>query len=142
LYGLNATLSGVAHVVPTHKEFAGAEAELSFKIIGCAMEVLNQLGHGFHEKPYENALIVEFQLRHLEYQQQRCFPISYKGVWVADFRPDLIVNQAVVVDTKVVDKISDIDRGQMLNYLAISKLRVGLLLNFKRPKLDWVRLVV
>jgi len=116
--------------------------EITHSIIGCAFEVLNELGHGLHEKPYENALTVEFGLQGLVFDQQRRYDVLYKQVPVGEFIPDLIVSNAVVVDTKVVEKITDLERGQMLNYLRITKLKVGLLINFKRPKLEWERIVL
>ncbi|MFI5355794.1 MAG: GxxExxY protein [Opitutales bacterium] len=116
--------------------------ELTHTVIGAAFEVLNGLGHGLHEKPYENALVIELGLRGLAVDQQSRFPVCYKGVQVGEFVPDLIVASAVVVDTKVVDRIADLERGQMLNYLRISKLHVGLIVNFQKPKLEWERLVL
>ncbi len=113
-----------------------------FAIVGSAMEVLNELGHGLHEKPYENALVVEFGLRNIRFRQQQQFDVLYKGHSVGLFVPDLIAFDAVVVDTKVIDRITDVERGQMLNYLRITKLRVGVILNFKHPKLEWERLVL
>ncbi len=113
-----------------------------FQIVGAAIEILNQLGHGFHEKPYENALVVEFNLRKIPCQQQKSFDLTYKGCKVGEFIPDLIAFNAVIVDTKTIDRITDFERGQMLNYLRITKLRVGVLLNFKNPKLEWERLVL
>jgi GxxExxY protein len=118
------------------------EGGITHAIIGCAFEVLNELGHGLHEKPYENALVVELGLRNLDFEQQRRFEIRYKQVPIAEFIPDLIVGATVVVDTKVIERITDLERGQMLNYLKITKLRVGLIINFKRPKLEWERIVL
>jgi GxxExxY protein len=123
-----------------HK-YDGPHAELTFAIIGCAMEVLNVLGAGLHEKPYKNALVVEFKLRGIAYEQQRRFPVDYKGENIGEYVPDLLVESAVIVDTKVIDRITDVDRGKMLNYLKISGLKVGLIPNFKRPKLEWERVV-
>jgi GxxExxY protein len=116
--------------------------DLGFQAVGCAMEVINGLGNGLHEKPYENALVVEFGLRHLACEQQRRFNVLYKKVQVGEFVPDLIVGGEVIVDTKVIDRITDLERGQMLNYLRITSLRVGLILNFKNPKLEWERLIL
>ena len=116
--------------------------ELVYAIVGGAMEVLNGLGHGLHEKPYENALVVEFRLKGLPVDQQRRFPILYKAESVGEYVPDLLVDDAVVVDAKVIDRITDLERGQMLNYLRITKLQVGLILNFRRPKLEWERVVL
>ena len=113
-----------------------------FQTVGAAIEVLNHIGHGFHEKPYENALVVEFGLRKIPCQQQKSFDLSYKGIKVGEFIPDLIAFNAVIVDTKTIDRITDVEHGQMLNYLRITKLRVGVILNFKHPKLEWERIVL
>jgi GxxExxY protein len=110
-------------------------------IIGCAMEVLNVLGHGLNEKPYENALVIELKLRRILHVQQPRFQVCYKGSEIGLFIPDLIVSDSVVVDTKVVDRITDHELGQMLNYLKITGLRIGMILNFKRAKLEWKRLL-
>ena len=111
-------------------------------IIGCAFEVLNELGHGLNEKCYENALVVEFRLRGNSFSQQRQFEVLYKNERVGLFVPDLIAYDQVIVDTKVIDRITDIERGKMLNYLRIARLRVGLILNFKHPRLEWERMVL
>ena len=121
--------------------YDGPHAQLTFAVIGCAMEVLNELGSGLHEKPYENALVVEFGLQGIPFEQQRSFVVNYKEVKVGEFFPDLIAGAAVVVDTKVIERIGDIERGQMLNYLRITGLKVGLIVNFKRPKLEWERII-
>ena len=113
-----------------------------FQIVGCAIEVLNTLGHGLLEKPYENALAVEFALRSVPFQQQALFDVLYKGHRVGLFIPDLIAFDAVVVDTKVIDRITDRERGLMLNYPRITKLRIGIILNFKHAKLEWERIVL
>ena len=116
--------------------------EEAFQIVGCAMEVLNELGHGLLEKPYENALVVEFGLRRIPVSQQPTFDVRYKGVSVGEYIPDLIVHDQIVVDTKVVEQIGDHELGQMLNYLKITGLKVGLTLNFKRAKLEWKRVIL
>jgi GxxExxY protein len=113
-----------------------------YAIVGCAIEVLNHIGHGYHEKPYERALVVEFGLRGIPFRQQAAYDISYKGVVVSQFIPDLVAFDAVVVDTKTIAKIGEFERGQMLNYLRVTGLRVGPILNFSKPKLEWERLVL
>ncbi len=113
-----------------------------FQIVGCAIEVLNTLGHGLVEKPYENALVVEFGLQSIPFQQQPSFDVLYKGYKVGLFVPDLIAFNAVVVDAKIIDRITDHERGLMLNYLRTTKLRAGVILNFKRVKLEWERIVL
>lgn len=113
-----------------------------YRIVGCAMEVLNTLGHGFLEKPYENALVVEFGLQGIPVNQQQRYGVAYKGVKVGDYIPDLIVYEQIVVETKTIDRITDTERGQIINYLKITGHKVGLILNFKHPKLEWERIVL
>jgi len=113
-----------------------------FQIVGCAIEVLNTLGHGLVEKPYENALVVEFGLRKISLRQQPIFDVLYKSQSVGTFVPDLIAFDSIIIDTKVIDQITDHERGLMLNYLRITKLRVGVILNFKHRKLEWERIVL
>jgi GxxExxY protein len=111
-------------------------------IIGCAFDVLNVMGHGLNEKCYENALVVEFVLRSVPHAQQRRFEVLYKGVHVGLFIPDLIAFDQVIVDAKVLDRITDHERGQIINYLRITNLQVGLILNFKHARLEWERVVL
>ena len=113
-----------------------------FQVVGCAIEVLNTVGHGLVEKPYENALVVEFLLRQIPFNQQPSVDVLYKGQKIGLFVPDLIVFDALVIDTKVIDKITDHERGLMLNYLRITALRVGVILNFKHRKLEWERIAL
>lgn len=113
-----------------------------YRIVGAAMEVLNEVGHGLHEKPYERALVVELGSLGVPYSQQARYPVIYKGVQIHEYVPDLIAFGSVVVDAKVIDRITDHERGQMLNYLRITKLSVGVILNFKRAKLEWERVIL
>ncbi len=83
-----------------------------------------------------------FGIRGIPLSQQPQFDVLYKGHKVGLFVPDLVAYDAIVVDAKVIDRITDVERGQMLNYLKITKLRVGVLLNFKHPKLEWERIVL
>lgn len=106
------------------------------------MEVLNEIGHGFIEKTYENALVIELERRRIPYRQQRRYDLLYKGVNVGTYIPDLITFDAVVVDTKVIDRITNHEIGQMLNYLKPTGLKIGLIINFKRAKLEWKRVVL
>ena len=112
------------------------------KIIGFAFEVLNEVGHRLNEKIYENSLTVLFKLNNIVFDPQRRFPVFFRGVEVGEFVPDLIAFGSVIVDTKVIDRITDHERGQMLNYLRITKLRVGLILNFKNARLEFERVVL
>jgi GxxExxY protein len=77
----------------------------TYAVIGAAIEVLNELGHGIHEKPYENALLVELRLRAIACEQQTRFNVIYKTVKVGKYVPDLIAAGKIIVETKVVDRI-------------------------------------
>ena len=112
------------------------------KIIGCAFSVLNTLGHGFHEKPYEQALTVEFLFLKIPFTQQSAYPIHYRDVKVGEYIPDLVVFGKVIVETKTIDRITDHEVGRMLNYLRASGLQVGLILNFKHAKLQFRRVTL
>jgi len=121
--------------------------ELLFKeeahhLVGCAMEVLNVPGHGLLEKPYENALVVEFGLQDLPFRQQPRFDVRYKSVKVGEYIPDLICFDQVIVDIKAIERITNHETGQMLNYLKITGLQLGLVLNFKHAKLEWKRVAL
>ncbi len=116
--------------------------EETHRIVGCAMEVLNTIGHGLHEKIYENALVVEFQLRQIPSHQQKAFEVIYKETLVGKYVPDLICWDKIIVDTKTIEDITDYERGKMLNYLRITGMELGLLLNFKHRKLEWERIVL
>jgi len=122
-----------------HELILGSE---SHRIVGCAMEVLNTLGHGLLEKPYENALVVEFGLQGIPCQQQPRFDVHYKSIKVGEYIPDLICFDQIVVDTKAIEKLGNNEIGQMMNYLKITGLKLGLLLNFKHAKLEWKRVVL
>src|SRR5215471_17339703 len=113
-----------------------------YQVVGAAMEVLNGLGHGLNEKAYENALVVEFNLRGIPYRQQPNYAVFYKGYEVGHFIPDLIAFDNMIVDAKTIERITDVERGKMLNYLKITKLKVGVIANFKHAKLEWERLVL
>lgn len=90
----------------------------------------------------ENSLVVEFGLRNISVQQQKSFEVIYKEIVVGKFIPDLIVFDQIIVDTKVIESIGQHELGQMINYLRLTGLRVGLIINFKHAKLSWKRVVV
>jgi len=122
-------------------EKVGPFAAETRAIISCAFEVLNHLGHGLLEKPYENALVVECSLRGIPVAQQRPHDVLYKQVSIGLYVPDLIAFERVIIETKVIDRISDHELGQVLNYLKITGYPVGLILNFRRARLEWKRVV-
>ena len=118
-----------------------AHEELSHDIIGSAMEVLNELKPGLDEKLYENALVIELRRRGHTVEQQKQFPVYYKGELVGTLIPDLLIDGLVIVDPKVVRGFDEHHVAQMIGYLTITDLHLALLLNFKYAKLHWKRVV-
>lgn len=124
------------------REFTGVLGREVYEVVGCAFEVHNFHGHGLNEKVYENSLMVEFRLRGIPCEPQKRFAVFYKNEPVGDYIPDLIAFGGIVIDTKTMDRITDHERGQILNYLRITGCQVGLIINFKNPRLEWERLVL
>jgi GxxExxY protein len=113
--------------------------ELSGQIIGAAMAVLNELNPGLDEKLYERALVVELRRRRHMVDQQRSFSVYYAGELIGTLVPDIIVDGQVIADPKVVESFNDAHLRQMIGYLAITGLKLAVLLNFKYPTLRWKR---
>jgi GxxExxY protein len=114
---------------------------LTHEIIGAAMEVLNELRPGLDEKLYENALIIELAGRGHTVEQQREYPVHYKGHYLGKLVPDLVVDGTIVVDLKVASAFHENHVAQMLGYLNVTRFEVGLILNFKDARLAWKRVV-
>src|SRR5437764_11720239 len=114
---------------------------LSGEIIGAAMDVLNELKPGLDEKLYERGMIIELKRRGHVVSVQRSFAVSYRGELIGNLIPDLIVDDAVIVDPKVVACFTDTHIAQMLGYLNIAGLHLALLLNFKNARLEWKRVL-
>ena len=110
-------------------------------VIGAAMQVLNTLRPGLDEKLYERALVIELRKRGHQVDQQKEFPVFYDGKNIGKLIPDLIVDELVIVDAKVVTAFHDSHTAQMLGYLNITDLKVSLLLNFKYAELQVKRIV-
>jgi GxxExxY protein len=115
--------------------------EITQEIIGAAMFVLNELRPGLDEKLYEKALVIELQSRGHVVDQQRQFPVFYRGQLIGKLVPDLIVDDKVIADAKVVTAFTDAHMAQMLGYLSITSFEVAILLNFKDATLHWKRVV-
>jgi GxxExxY protein len=115
--------------------------DLTEKINGCAFRVHNQIGCGFLEKIYENALRIELTSAGLEVLQQVPCRILYERTVVGEYVADLVVENSVIVEIKACEGIAPAHKAQAINYLAASGLNVALLLNFGRPRLEIRRLV-
>ena len=111
------------------------------KIIGCAFRVSNQLGPGFLEKVYENALVLEFTSIGLNYEQQVPLKVRYEGIIVGDFTADLLVEDAILVELKAVEVLSKVHFAQCLNYLKATDLKLCLLMNFGTQKVQIKRII-
>ncbi len=105
-------------------------SELTEKIIGLFYEVYNELGHGFLESVYEQALSIAFAEREMFFQRQVAVPVWFRGHQVGDFRADLLVQDRVIVELKAGRTIEAAWEKQLLNYLRATQIEVGLLLNF------------
>ena len=130
----------------TNKGFKSDEKykyqDLTSNILNCAFEVHNSLGCGFLEKVYEKALIHELESRGLKVTTQKAIKIKYKDKDVGIYFADIIVEDKVIVELKVVEFLSKIHKAQAINYLRASGYKVALILNFSKPRLEYKRVAV
>ncbi len=115
--------------------------DITYQINGAAFEVNRVLGHGFLEKVYEKALLVELRERGLRVQAQVPLEVSYKGRLVGEYFADLVVEDQVIVELKSVKKLDKIHEAQLLHYLKATGFKVGLLVNFAHPQAEIKRFV-
>ena len=115
--------------------------ELVYKIVGCAMEVHNELGFGFLEKVYENALMLELRKAHISAQQQQAITVKYKNCVVGDYFADIIIDDKILLELKSATHIADEHLAQTLNYLKATGYKLGIVINFGKEKLEYKRLV-
>ena len=115
--------------------------KLSKEIIGDAVQVLNEMRPGLDEKLYERALVIELRRHGRISESQKKFPVFYQSQLIGNLTPDLIVDQKVIVDPKVVAAFNEAHVAQMVGYLTITGLELALMLNFKSARLDWKRVV-
>ena len=116
--------------------------EKTYKIIGCAMEVHTELGSGFLEAVYQEALEREFAAQGIPFTAQPVVQISYKGnVLSKVYQPDFICFQKIIVEIKALSKLSGLEESQLINYLKATGFEVGLLLNFGSRSLEHKRFV-
>jgi GxxExxY protein len=116
--------------------------DLSYKIIGLAMQVLTELGFGFLEKVYENALMVLFDENGISAVQQFPILVPFHGRIVGDYVADIVVEDSILLELKALDRIAAIHKAQTLNYLKATSFRLALLINFGKYKLEYERLVL
>ncbi len=116
-------------------------SDLTYKVIGAAMEVHKNLGAGFLESVYEEALAYEFELQNILYERQKNITVYYKNKKVKQFISDFMVDEKVVVEIKAIKNITDVERAQLINYLKATGLKVGMLFNFGADSLEYKRFV-
>jgi GxxExxY protein len=115
--------------------------DITYIINGAVFEVNKVLGHGFLEKVYENALLIEMKQRGLDVQSQTPITVRYKGEVVGEYIADLLVEGKVIVELKAVDEIDKIHEAQLMHYLKATNIPIGLLVNFKHPKAEIKRIL-
>jgi len=115
--------------------------ELSDKVLGAAFTVHNALGPGLLESAYEGALCVEFKHLGLTTERQPVFPLSYRGEYIGAYVADLVVEGTIILELKAVKTLSPVMEAQIINYLKLSGLAVGYLLNFANTRVEWKRFV-
>ena len=113
--------------------------ELTYKIIGCAIDVHKELGPGFLEKVYENAMLVTLKENGLSAENQKQLNVLYYGITVGDYYADLIVENKVIIELKAINSLCGEHRAQIINYLTATSMKVGLLLNFGAKSLEYER---
>jgi len=114
---------------------------LSKQVIECAQNVSRELGAGFLEKVYENALCIELKRAGLSFQRQQCYAIRYRNEEIGNYIADLVVEDKLLIELKALSAFTGEHESQVMNYLKASGLKVGLLLNFGISRLDIRRIV-
>ena len=110
-------------------------------MVGAVYEVANVLRAGFLEKVYERVLMRELVIRGLKVTSQAGFPVAYKGQCVGEYMADLLVEELLIVELKCVDRLANEHLAQCVNYLKASGVKLALLVNFQRPRVEWKRIV-
>lgn len=116
--------------------------DLSYKIVGSAMQVHTELGFGFLEKVYENTLMVLFEENRIRAIQQFPIQVPFHGRIVGEYVADILVEDSIILELKALDRISEIHKAQTLNYLKATSFRLAMLINFGKHKLEYERLVL
>ncbi len=114
-------------------------SETTSLILSCCFEVTNTLGSGFVESIYRNALIIALRDSGLEVVVEKCFEVTFRGQKIGIFIPDLIVEKQIIVELKSCEHLAGEHQAQLINYLAVTHLSVGLLVNFGKRKLEYKR---
>lgn len=115
-------------------------SELTGAILSCCFEVMRELGPGFFEKVYKHALLIAMRQKGLQVSPEQSFEVMFRGKMVGRYSADLVVGQTVIVELKCCESLIGEHQAQLFNYLKVSQLPIGLLVNFRHRKLEWKRL--
>lgn len=118
------------------------EEKLTYKIRSCVYEVSRELGAGFLEQVYKNALLHELSNAGLKYESEKKIPVQYKGVEVGRYAADIIVEEKVILELKAQKQLTKAHEAQVLNYLKATGIKIGLLINFTHPKAEVKRYIL
>jgi GxxExxY protein len=117
------------------------QKDLSYKVLGMAFSVHNILGPGLLESAYEGAFCVELKQAGIPFSRQEIYPLYYKGELVGGYIADLVVDNTIILELKSVKALNKVMEAQLINYLKLSRLPVGYLINFNSTSLEWKRFV-
>ncbi|MBX7169807.1 MAG: GxxExxY protein [Pyrinomonadaceae bacterium] len=116
--------------------------DLSYKIVGLAMQIHRELGYGFLEKVYENSLMILLRENKIKAEQQVPIKVNFHGQIVGDYIADIVVEDSIILELKVIDKITKFQIAQTINYLKATDLKLALLINFGKTSLEHERIVL
>ena len=114
--------------------------ELTNRVLSSSFEVIKELGPGFAEKVYKNAMLIAMKQKGLEVEVERSYEVIFRNKVIGRYHADLVINQTVIVELKCCETLLKEHQAQLFNYLKVSGLPIGLLINFRRRKLEWKRL--
>ena len=115
--------------------------DITYQINGAVFEVNRILGHGFLERIYKKALLIELRKRGLKAESEVPIQVQYKGELVGDYFADIVVEDRIILELKAIEKLQPVHEAQLLNYLKATGIQVGLLINFTHPKAEIKRMV-
>jgi GxxExxY protein len=115
--------------------------DLSRKLLGIAFKVHNSIGCGLHESAYEEAFCIELASSGIPYSRQQVFPIYYGGQYIGTYIADIVVDNKIIVEIKSVRQLNPVMFAQAINYLKLSGLQVGYIINFHNTRVEWKRFV-
>ncbi len=115
-------------------------SELTGNILNCSFDVMKELGPGFQERVYKNALLITLKQKGLRVVTEQSFEVSYRGIIIGQYNADIIVEKTVIIELKCCESLIPEHQAQLFNYLKVSQLPIGMLINFRRRKLEYKRL--